>query len=80
MYKTTRYFDEVVLRRRPYVTLELCIAVIENPVAREVQQDGRIRMWGFPVELGNRALRVITLDDGVTIHNAFLDRGFRRRS
>jgi hypothetical protein len=28
-------------------------------------------------ELGGRALRVVTLGDRQTIHNAFLDRGFR---
>jgi hypothetical protein len=28
-------------------------------------------------ELGKRYLRVVTLDDKVTIHNAFPDRGFR---
>jgi hypothetical protein len=28
-------------------------------------------------ELGGRYLRVVTLDDQVTIHNAFPDRGFR---
>ena len=32
---------------------------------------------GSPV-LGGRALRVVTLEDGETVHNAFLDRGFRR--
>jgi hypothetical protein len=30
----------------------------------------------FQPELGGRALRVITLADGMTIHNAFLDRRF----
>ena len=78
MYRTTRYFVEQVLRKRPYLRLEWCIAVIEQPVQREVQEDGRIRFWGFVPELGERALRVVTLEDGTTIHNAFPDRGFAR--
>jgi hypothetical protein len=28
-------------------------------------------------ECGGRILRVVTLDDGVTIHNAFFDRRFK---
>ncbi len=78
MYRTTRYFDEEVLVDRDYLTVELCIHVIENAVQREVQSDGRIRHWAFSEALGGRALRVVTLNDGTTIHNAFLDRGFRR--
>jgi hypothetical protein len=45
-----------------------------------VQDDGRIRHWGrvtLQDEAKPRILRVVTLEDGVTIHNAFLDRDFR---
>ncbi len=77
--KATRYFVEQVLRKRPYLSAEMCIAVITNPVQRLVQQDGRIRFWG-PAYLLNEAderiLRVVTLEDGETIHNAFFDRNF----
>lgn len=77
----TRYFDEQVMRKRPYLTVELCRSVIANPICREVQPDDRIRHWGevtLPDEPAPRILRVITLEDGETIHNAFLDRGFRK--
>ncbi len=47
-----------------------------TPVRRELQQDGRIRHWGYVDELGGRALRVITLADGITVHNACPDRDF----
>jgi hypothetical protein len=76
----TRYFEEQVLRKRPYLTLEICRAVIAAPLSIEVQDDGRIRHWGrvaLPDEEETRILRVVTLEDGVTIHNAFLDRGYR---
>jgi hypothetical protein len=39
--------------------------------------NGRIRRWGWFAERG-RWLRVVLLDDGATVHNAFCDRGFRR--
>lgn len=55
----------------------MCEAVLDRPVRREVQADGRIRFWGFVEKLEGRALRVITLEDGKTIHNAFLDRNFK---
>ena len=79
--KTTRYFEEQVLRKRPYIEREWCAEVISEPLRREEQQDGRIRFWGeIPVsgEDTPRMLRVITLTDGETVHNAFFDRGFRK--
>ena len=48
------------------------------PEKKMIQPDGRIRFWGKVEELGDRYLRVVTLQDGVTIHNAFIDRGFTR--
>lgn len=74
--ETTQYFREQVLRKRPYLRLEWCIRVRDNAIRREVQPDGRVRFWGYVDELGERALRVVTLEDGWTIHNAFPDRDF----
>ena len=78
--KTTRYFVEQVLRKRPYLTTELCLSVLANPVRQIVQVDGRVRHWGYVVlqsEGEKRILRVVTLEDGQTVHNAFIDRNFR---
>lgn len=75
--RTTRYFEEQVLRKRPYIEREWCARIIERPVRRETQADGRVRCWGYVAELGGRAFRVITRADGVTIHNAFPDRDFK---
>jgi len=74
--KTTRYFLEQVIRKRPYIRPEWCERVIQQPLKREVQPDGRIRYWGYIPELG-RYLRVVTLADGETVHNAFPDRNFK---
>lgn len=81
--KATRYFDEQVLRKRPYLNLAMCASVIAKPLSRVVQPDGRVRHWGlvtFADEDAPRVLRVVTLEDGVTVHNAFVDRGFRESS
>jgi hypothetical protein len=79
MAKTTAYFREQVLRKRPYLTVEWCLEVIANPERREVQTDGRVRFWGYIDELNGKALRVVTLEDEETLHNAFPDSGFPRR-
>jgi hypothetical protein len=75
----TLYFREQVLRKRAYLKLEWCLAVVAKPVEREVQADGRIRFWGYIEELNGKALRVVTLEDGKTLHNAFPDSGYTRR-
>jgi hypothetical protein len=36
-YKYTAYFENEVLRKRPYIKREWCIQVIENPLRVEVQ-------------------------------------------
>jgi hypothetical protein len=74
--KTTLYFDQQVLRKRPYLSQEMCEAVVAAPEHSERQVDGRVRYWGRPPELAGRWLRVVTLSDRETIHNAFPDRRF----
>ena len=75
-YRYTEYFEREVLRKRLYLRREWCIAIIEQPLRVERQEDNRYRFWGQVAELGGRYLRVVTLADRTTIHNAFLDRGF----
>lgn len=75
--RTTRYFEEQVLRKRSYIEREWCERIVASPLKREIQPDGRIRYWGIVPELGGRVLRVVTLQDGETIHNAFPDRDFK---
>jgi hypothetical protein len=65
-----------VLRKRPYLRREWCERVMARPLKHEVQPDGRVRFWGAVPELGGRFLRVVTLADGETVHNAFPDRNF----
>ena len=76
-YSFTDYFEKEVLRKRPYIKKEWCIHTIESPLRVEPQEHNRFRFWGTVPELGDRILRVITLNDKKTIHNAFPDRGFK---
>jgi hypothetical protein len=78
--KTTPYFEEQVLRKRPYIDRRWCAQAVADPIRREVQEDGRVRFWRKVTLAGEsepRVLRVVTLEDGETVHNAFLDRNFR---
>lgn len=76
-YQFTDYFEKEVLRKRPYLKKEWCIRVLDAPVRSERQDNNRYRFWGEIQELQDRYLRVITLEDKVTIHNAFPDRRFK---
>ena len=76
-YRFTEYFEKEVLRKRPYLKKEWCIRVVEQPLKSKLQEENRYRFWGKVEELEGRVLRVITLEDKITIHNAFPDRGFK---
>ena len=77
--RTSRYYETVVRRTHPEVRREWVEWVIAHPVAREVQPDGRIRLWGFPPGSVDRAIWVVLLADEETVHNAFFDRSFKPR-
>jgi hypothetical protein len=75
--KYTQYF--LFIRRRPdraIIKEEWILRTIDNPLKTEVQTDGRIRKWCF-IEEVKKYLRVILLEDGETVHNAFFDRSFK---
>ncbi len=76
--KTTQYFRYT--RQRPdrvIIKDEWIEYVVRSPLREVRQADGRIRRWARISEMGNRALRVILLEDGETVHNAFFDRDFK---
>jgi len=51
--RTTRYFEEQVLRKRPYLKREWCERALAEPIRVEIQVDRRIRYWVFIPEIGN---------------------------
>ncbi len=75
-FRFAAYFEQEVLRKRPYLQREWCVRVVQHPVRVERQEDNRYRFWAALPELEGRYLRVVTLEDRTTIHNAFPDRGF----
>ena len=76
--KTTQYFRDTRERLdRAMIKDEWIERVIQNPLKEEIQSDGRVRRCARIAEMENLALRVILLDDGETIHNAFFDRSFK---
>ena len=78
VFTFTAYFERKVLFKRPYLTRAMCIRVVRKPLRRELQTDGkRVRSWARVPELDGRVLRVVTLADETTIHNAFPDRRFK---
>ena len=77
--EATSYFREVVRAKRPNIEEAWILRVMANPLEERQQSDGRFALWGTVPEAKNRVLRVITLEDRTTVHNAFFDRGFRRR-
>lgn len=77
-FQSTEYFR--AMRDRPdraIIRDEWIRRAMDQPVREAVQADGRIRRWTLVAEAGGRALRVVLLPDGATVHNAFFDRTFK---
>lgn len=75
--KVTRYFEAVRIRPDRAIIQDAWIErAIREPVRESIQSDGRIRRWAPIPEMENRYLRVVLLEDGETVHNAFFDRRF----
>ena len=75
--KYTQYFLHT--RQRPdrkCIKYEWIEFAIKHAVRTEKQYDGRIKKWAKIKEAG-KYLRVILLEDGVTVHNVFFDRNFK---
>lgn len=60
---------------RSGIALEWIERTVAQPEHEALQDDGRIRRWRRIDEAEGRWLRVALLEDGVTVHNAFFDRG-----
>ena len=73
----TDYFRHTRQRSdRRWIELARIERVVNPHMREEVQADGRIRRWAHIPEAENRYLRVVLLEDGKTVHNAFFDRSF----
>jgi len=61
---------------RAVIKEEWIIETINNPLSVQRQSDGRLKKWSYIKEV-EKYLRVILLEDGETVHNAFFDRSFK---
>ena len=61
-----------IFAKRPFVP-----STFPSLPVSDRQENNRHRFWGEIPELEGRYLRVVTLEDKVTIHNAFPDRRFK---
>lgn len=76
--KFTDYFKSTQLRPdRAEIKIEWIETTIQQPIRTQIQADGRIRYWSKIQERDGRYLRVVLLEDGETVHNAFFDRNFK---
>ena len=74
----TNYFLHT--RHRPDrkdIKMEWIRQVYEFPEHEQTQADGRKRRWRYIKEAG-KYLRVVVLEDNITVHNAFFDRDFKK--
>ncbi len=62
---------------RSGIKMEWIECTIMAPDTEQIQLDGRIRRWKKIQDADNKFLRVVLLEDGVTVHNAFFDRRFK---
>jgi len=77
--KATDYFLNFAQQKHPEVKVEWIAYVLEHPIQRILQDNARFSYWANIEAADGRALRVITLEDGETVHNAFFDRNFLKR-
>jgi hypothetical protein len=52
--------------------------VLRSPLEVQQQENGFLRRWGY-IEEVNRHLRVVTLEDGVTVETVHFDRNYGKR-
>ena len=74
----SQYFHSTRLRQdRESIKMDWIEYVVSHPTKEFIQEDGRVRRWASIKEAEGRYLRVVLLEDGETIHNAFFDRSFK---
>ena len=74
---TSYYLSTRTRPDREWIEFDWVRQAVENPIRELVQSDGRIRRWARIRDADNRVLRVVLLEDGETVHNAFFDRSFK---
>ena len=78
--RTTVYFERNIGRPdRSDITIEMCERIVREAAYSDYQEEkARWRFWGYVAEKG-MYLRVVTLYDRETLHNAMWDGNFTRK-
>jgi len=73
----TRYFALTVMAKadRKWIDPIEIVRALVQPIKKERQGDGRVRYWAYIPRL-KTYIRVVTLEDGETVHNVFKDNDF----
>lgn len=74
--KYSNHFINDVLPKRPYLTESLLSDILDQKLRIELQENGRMKIWGYSSEY-EKYVRVVLMEDGETIHTAFFDRNFK---
>ena len=69
--------DTRIRSDRSVIKMDWIERTVLAPDVEKVQPDGRIRRWKKIFAANNKYLRVVLLEDGTTVHNAFFDRRFK---
>ncbi|UXE64227.1 MAG: hypothetical protein KA717_18070 [Woronichinia naegeliana WA131] len=77
--RSTRYFQQFACQKHPEIEESWIERILANPLTKEHRANGRMAYWGNIEEADGRVIRVITLEDSETVHNAFFDRNFYKR-
>lgn len=71
------YFQYTRLREdRKHINMDWIEQAFYYPMKTQIQKDGRTKHWAYISEV-DKYLRIIVLEDNLTIHNAFFDRSFK---
>ena len=75
--KYSNHFLKDVRHKRPYLNDEIIENILQNPLKIEIQDNGWTKIWGFSNN-HDKFIRIVMLEDGITIHTAFFDRNFKK--
>ena len=78
----TRHFYNNWNRGRSYITEEMCLDIVDDPVDVQVHRNGCIQHWGQVDLFGDgklRFLKVVTTPTRDSVVTAHLDSNFRRK-
>ena len=76
------YYRNRRLADRSFITEQMCIEAVQNPIHTEVQADGCIRFWSRVTLSGDeetRFLKVVTTPNGDCVITAHVDTNFARK-